>query len=432
MRERMRIPRLSVRARTTIGATAVAAVATLGVGLGLLSYLDSKLTEELDAALDARLRTVSHAVQGGKALPAGVSVDVSGDQRRVQVQPTEAVDHGGPYRTAETTVDTPKGTTTLVASASTESVSRATGAASTALLIGAPALLAIVAGLTWFSTGRALRPVDAIRSEFARLSAHDLRGRMPVPAGDDAPARLAVTLNETLDRLDGSMRRQRQFVADASHELRSPLAAVRTPLEVAQAHPDRADWPRLAAGTLEDLDRLDRLVSDLLTLARIDADTVDDAAPLDLRELVRDVVERRGQARVELDLDVTDDVVVRGHRGHLGRLLTNLLDNAERHAAARVDVRLSTSDGQARLEVRDDGPGVPEEDRERIFERFARVDPARGRHHGGAGLGLALARDIATLHGGSLRLAESGPNGGARFVVVLPVGAGTPGPSDTT
>lgn len=429
MRERIR---LSVRARTTIGATVVVAVATVAVGLGLVSYLDSKLTQELDAALDSRLQTASRAVQGGKALPAGVTVDITGSERRVQVRPAIAVERGEPYRMAETTVDTPKGTTTLVASASTESVSRATSAATKALLIGAPALLAVVAALTWFSTGRALRPVDAIRSEFARLSAHDLRGRMPVPGGDDAPARLAVTLNETLDRLDESVRRQRQFVADASHELRSPLAAVRTPLEVAQVHPERADWPKLAAGTLEDLDRLDRLVSDLLTLARIDADTVDEAAPLDLSALVGQVVERRALPRVELTADVAGSVFVRGHRGHLGRLLTNLLDNAERHATTRVEVRLSTSDGKAMLEVRDDGPGVPEEYRECIFERFGRVDTARGRGQGGAGLGLALARDIATLHRGSLQLADSGSAGGARFVVVLPAELGSSGPARDT
>ncbi|WP_253864368.1 sensor histidine kinase [Prauserella halophila] len=287
------------------------------------------------------------------------------------------------------------------------------------MLIGAPALLAVVAGLTWFSTGRALGPVDAIRREFARLSARDLRGRMPVPAGDDAPARLAVTLNDTLDRLDESVRKQRQFVADASHELRSPLAALRTPLEVAQEHPDRVDWPGIVSGTLEDLDRLDRLVADLLTLARIDAETREGGEPTELAELITEVADRRTPANVERSLHLADSVVVRGHRTHLARLLTNLFDNAERYARQRVEVRLSVTRGRAQVEVADDGPGVPDESRERIFERFTRIDTSRQRSQGGAGLGLALARDIAALHGGTLELAEF--SGGARFVVTLPL-----------
>ncbi|WP_258341881.1 sensor histidine kinase [Saccharopolyspora gregorii] len=479
MRDPLRLRRLSIRARTTLTATGIVALATVAIGLSLIGYLHGRLTEELDAALNEQLSTAREAVLAGvelpvrmddvtvRAIPAGAEsalpipepgeapapgppmsplapadpepgepVSPQDDPRPRPVEPLGppatgvrsdlpgGISHSGeepiaPLRTAQATVDTPAGAQTLIASASTRSVQRATEAATTGLLFGMPVLLAVVAALTWFSTRRALRPVEAIRHEFTRLSAHDLRGRMPVPASGDEIARLALTLNDTLDRLDDSVRRQRQFVADASHELRSPLAALRTPLEVAQAHPQRADWPGIAEGTLDDLDRLERLTSDLLALARIDGMPHTAGEALDLGSLAADTLERRPPTHVRRHAEIEPGVVVDGHRTHLSRLITNLLDNAETHAEQRVSLSLRVEDGRARLDVLDDGPGVPAESREHVFERFARLDTARARERGGAGLGLALAREIAQLHDGTLAITDS--DRGARFTATFPL-----------
>lgn len=319
-----------------------------------------------------------------------------------------------------------EGDVTVTADASTQSIREATTATTRLLLVAAPLLLLLVAASTWFATGRALRPVEAIRGEFTRLTAQNLGRRVPVPRTGDEIARLAATLNDTLSRLEQATRRERQFVADASHELRSPLANVRTPLEVAARYPDRADWPDVAAGALEDLDRLESLITDLLTLARLDTGPEIPLTPLDLGELVREVTERRPPGPAAWTVEADDDTVVAGHRTHLARLLTNLLDNADAHAASSATLRLHAADGHAVLDVRDDGPGIPPAERERVFERFARLDTARTRAAGGTGLGLALARDIATLHGGTLTVADS--ERGAHIRLRLPLSDQTPEP----
>ncbi|WP_306362172.1 ATP-binding protein [Nocardia sp. CC227C] len=318
-----------------------------------------------------------------------------------------------------------EGDVTVTADASTQSIREATTATTRWLLLAAPLLLLLVAASTWFATGRALRPVEAIRGEFARLTVQNLGRRVPVPKTGDEIARLATTLNDTLGRLEQATRRERQFVADASHELRSPLANVRTPLEVAARYPDRADWPDVAAGALEDLDRLEALIADLLTLARLDTGPEISLIPVDLGALVRDVTERRPSGPIGWTVEADGDIVVAGHRTHLARLITNLLDNADAHAASSATLRLRTADGHAELDVLDDGPGIPAADRERVFERFARLDTARSRAAGGTGLGLALARDIATLHGGTLTVADS--EHGAHMRLRLPLSDWDPG-----
>ncbi|WP_282779457.1 MULTISPECIES: ATP-binding protein [unclassified Nocardia] len=354
------------------------------------------------------------------ALPNGPATGDAGVRRIVFVGPTPLA-----TRTQSATVAMRgEGDVTVTADASTQSIREATTATTRLLLVAAPLLLLLVAASTWFATGRALRPVEAIRGEFARLTAQNLGRRVPVPRTGDEIARLAATLNDTLSRLEQATRRERQFVADASHELRSPLANVRTPLEVAARYPDRADWPDVAAGALEDLDRLEALITDLLTLARLDTGPELPLTPLDLGELVREVTERRPPGPTTWTVAVDDDTVVAGHRTHLARLLTNLLDNADAHAASSATLRLHATDGHAVLDVRDDGPGIPPAERERVFERFARLDTARTRAAGGTGLGLALARDIATLHGGTLTVADS--ERGAHIRLRLPLSAPDP------
>ncbi|MEV0678637.1 HAMP domain-containing sensor histidine kinase [Actinosynnema sp. NPDC050436] len=281
-----------------------------------------------------------------------------------------------------------------------------------------PVAVLVVAAVAWLATGRALRPVEAIRREMAEIGEHDLARRVPVPQSGDEVAGLAATTNATLDRLERSLRRQQQFVADASHELRSPLAGLRAGLEVALLHADRADWPRTASRALADVQRLQDLTSDLLLLAGSEADQVPPVA-VDLAEMAREQAAERGVACV-----ADGPAPVRGRPARLDRLLRNLLDNAQRHARSQVTVRVTTEHpagagpGEVVVEVLDDGPGIAPEDRERVFERFTRLDDARARDTGGSGLGLAIARGIAQRHGGTLRV-EDGD--GARLVARLPL-----------
>lgn len=292
----------------------------------------------------------------------------------------------------------------------------AVGSVREAMLIGLPPLLVVVASVTWLVTRRALKPVEDIRAEMAAITAsEDLTRRVPEPATGDEVARLAATTNETLAALEASVERQRRFVADASHELRSPIASLRTQLEVGEAHPELLDVPGAVADTV----RLQQLAADLLLLARLDAGEQPGRTRLDLSALVREEASQRAGDRVPAAVDVPDGVEVAGSHGQLARVLGNLLDNAQRHARASVEVSVRREGDFAVLSVADDGTGVPDAERERIFERFVRLDDARSRDEGGAGLGLAIARDVARRHGGTLTV-ERSPAGGAQFVLRLP------------
>jgi signal transduction histidine kinase len=286
-------------------------------------------------------------------------------------------------------------------------------------------LIILAAWATWLITGRTLKPVDAIRADLAAINGNDMSTRVPEPPGQDEIARLARTVNGTLGRIEDAKRitdralgQQRQFVADASHELRTPLAGLRAELEEAQLHPAETDLPDLLDHTLDDVDRLESIVTDLLLLARVGTDGNAERTRVDLSELVRGEVARRLD-RLPVRLRVESGVIVNAVRPQILRVLMNLVDNAQRHARHSVEVHLRRDDGYVELSVTDDGPGILASDRERIFERFTRLDTARSRDHGGTGLGLAIARDIAHAHGGTLVAAES-PVGGARFVFRIP------------
>ncbi|GAA3012565.1 HAMP domain-containing sensor histidine kinase [Streptomyces lactacystinicus] len=290
------------------------------------------------------------------------------------------------------------------------------------LQLGVPAAALLVALVAWAATSRALRPVEAIRAGLAEIGEHRLDRRVPVPRAGDELTRMARTTNATLDRLERSAVQQQRFVADASHELRSPIAALRTNLEVSLAHPERTDWPATTREALTSVERLQQLTEDLLFLARdshpASAGRLTD---VDLSAVLRELADQYRPvvgARLALLVDAPEAVLVRGSRIRLHRLVRNLLDNAQRHAAAEVVLSVRHTVHGCVLEVRDDGPGVPPEDRERIFEPFTRLDEARSRDAGGSGLGLAISADIATRHGGTLRVAHA-PHG-ARFVLELP------------
>ncbi len=306
-----------------------------------------------------------------------------------------------------------------------ELVTDSVGAMRWLLWIGVPLVTAMVAVITWLTTTRALRPVHAITVRAREITASNLAEPVPVPASQDEIHELATTVNQMLARLDANHRQQRQFVADASHELRSPVAASIVQLEVALARPDGVDWAATAGAVLTEQRQLGRLVDDLLALSRLDEDGVGHAVDIDLDDVI--VTEAARPRSAPVDVVRCEPVRVTGSPALMTRLVRNLLDNAAHHAAGRVEVSLSAVEGVgdragtapfARLVVDDDGPGVAVEDRERIFDRFIRLDEARGRD-GGGGLGLAIASEVARAHGGTVRCDEAAA-GGARFTVELP------------
>ncbi|MEV4789440.1 ATP-binding protein [Streptomyces tuirus] len=462
----------SVRARATLGATLVVAVALVAAGAAVLLSLRSNLIGEAGTQAERSARAVASELAAGTPYDRlsgldgddgpvqvldehGRLVAASEDLEKIsgtdsgQVKPRPAVQPTGDddddsddagesleageisgesvfsngsatidgdaedYRFAAVEVEThDRGHLTVYAGSPLAAEHGAVRTALTVMLIGFPLLLGVVAAVTWLVTRRALRPVEGIRREMAAITqSEDLARRVPEPATHDEIARLASTTNETLAALETSVERQRRFVADASHELRSPIASLRTQLEVAAAHPELLDLD----GAVEDTVRLQRLAADLLLLARLDAGERPGDAKVDLAGLAREQAE--GRTAVTVD---AERVEVAGSRGQLGRVLANLLDNAQRHARSAVTVNVRREGALAVVGVADDGDGVPEDDRERIFERFVRLDAARSRDDGGAGLGLAIARDVAVRHGGTLT-AGRGPAGGALFELRLPL-----------
>jgi signal transduction histidine kinase len=316
-------------------------------------------------------------------------------------------------------VDTPGGPGVVYAAASLEPVTDSINTVEAVLAVVVPGLLLLTGVTTWLLVGRTLEPVEAIRRQVAEISATELARRVPEPGSGDEIQRLAQTMNATLARLEEAVTRQRAFVSDAAHELRSPLAAIRTELEVTASHLETADWPAVIASLSANNRRMESLVEDLLLLATAEEQGTRRRSEVDLDEVVLEHLQPlRATSRHRLDLEGLGAARVRGDRDQLERLVANLLDNAERHAATTVAVELRTVDGTAELVVADDGPGVPGEHRQRIFDRFARVDEARSRHAGGAGLGLAIARRIVEGHGGEIAVADT-PTG-TRMVVRLP------------
>ncbi len=289
-----------------------------------------------------------------------------------------------------------------------------------ALALGVPLIAGLVGLGAWRSAGRALAPVAAIRRELDEITATDLRRRVPEPPRRDEVHLLARSVNATLDRLEKAVARQRAFVSDVSHELRSPLTGLRMELELALADPRAADVPDALAAMLRNADRLQAIMDDLLALARLESDHRPPAEPVDLNELTDQEVLRRPR-RARVTIEATGPVLACGTRVELARVLTNLIDNADRHADAAVTVRVLAEGDRAFVEVVDDGTGVRPEDRDRIFERFARLAEGRHRDAGGTGLGLAISRDIAEAHGGELYVTERRDGRpGARFVLALP------------
>ena len=325
-------------------------------------------------------------------------------------------------------IDVPGSDTYVVVARSLEAVDQATASTTRILLVGVPTVLALIAALSWRLTGRALRPVEELRARASEITATGDQARLPEPGRSTEIGRLATTLNEMLDRLAANARAQRRFVADASHELRSPIAAIRTVMEVADPE-GPTDWSEVRTDVLSETGRLERLVGQLLYLARHDVTAGGSGehapgaghAPVALAPLVRAEVDRPRSRPVTLRQEARPQARV--DQAVIAAVVGNLLDNAARHARSQVTVTLREADGTASVVVEDDGTGVPESEIERVFDRFVRLDEARDRDAGGSGLGLSIARAAARSVGGDVTLASSSA-GGAAFRFTVPTAAG--------
>lgn len=445
-----------IRAATTAAAVTVVAVVLALVGVGVLALLRHQVHASMEQVAQQRADAVAQEVERS-----GFSVDltgVPGEESLVQVLRGEQVvvsspaiegeaplvarrpsgGHAETWVTSDLPAEEENGFAVavqpvrwggasgyIIAAQSLESVDRSMVITGWLLLGSYPVILLLVGGATFWGTGRALRPVERIRRQVASIaSTADSSGRVPVPDAADEVARLATTMNLMLTRLDDALTSQRRFVADASHELRTPLATIRATHEVNLSHPKIADWDVDGPHVLEELDRLDRIVADMLLTAKSDEGTLGlRTARVDLAELLAE--EGRRAARVAPRLAIRTDLtplVVTADADLLLRAVRNLVDNAVRHATSQV--RLSTAvaaqtPGSIAIHASDDGAGVPPNERERIFERFVRLDESRARDQGGAGLGLAIARQIARAHGGDLIVTDAA-GGGACFVLTFP------------
>ena len=429
----------SLRFRVTALATVAVLAVLTSVGVGITLTHRAVLVDSLDESLGDRAEAIAQRLRSGEPieqrdLPTddvliqvvdadgtvlAASKGVTGRPWRETPQATTVRDGELPGGGAARVLATPVDGATVYVAGTLEDVEASSRVLLRTLAVAVPLSTALLAGLVWVLVGRVLQPVEDIRSEVDRISASQLDRRVPEPPTADEIARLAHTMNAMLDRLARAADRQRRFVADAAHELRSPLARMRTELEVDAAHPASADVAATASSVLAQTLALQRLVDDLLLLAREDASPAPTAqlVPVDLDDVVDTVVRSYRDPRI-MARDVTP-VQVLGSRTQLERVVANLLDNAVRHAGDRIEVGLDGLDGIAELTVSNDGPGISADDAEHVFERFTRLDDARTAGTGGAGLGLAIARGIAVRHGGSL-VVDPSVSTGARFVLRLP------------
>lgn len=439
----------TIRVKATLASTVVVAIALTVAGLTLVQVLRTSQIRSIDSTLELRATDIESliATDGGIA---GLSVEDDEDgfvqildksgavvaaSLNIEGEPSLVTGTGDSTVTMKVTeVDSGDfrvhahltegaDTVTIVVGTNLENVDRVLTTVRNSLLLGLPLLLALIAALVWVVVGRALRPVEAIRSEVADIGGGDLHRRVPAPGTNDEIGRLAMTMNEMLDRLEASSVAQAQFVSDASHELRTPIAVIRHELEIALRSDDEVLLRETAVDVLDEDLRMQRLVEDLLLLARRDGRS--GAVPPVERSLVDldDIAlgeAQRVSTQIRVDTSGISAGQVRGNEDQLVRVVRNLLDNALSHAKQTVQASVSsTDDGVVVLCVEDDGPGVAEADRERIFERFARSDEARTRDNGGSGLGLAIVAGIVTDHAGTVAVDTSPALGGARFTATF-------------
>jgi signal transduction histidine kinase len=443
--------RLSLRARLSLVSVVALTVGLLAGGVVLVGVLNFALLRAVnDEALDTATAVANLVDQDSLSdpIPAspGMQVQVVDPEGRVRavsatadrlvpilypdelrelpdrqgrVIPGDRIGLEGLARVVTVAAGRPGDPVRVLVARSTADVTQGVHLLRITLLIAFPLLVALLAAVSWRVVGAALRPVEALRAGAEDITGGARSDRLPVPDSGDEIHRLAVTLNGMLHRLDAARARQRAFVADAAHELRSPLTNMRTELEVAQRLPDSTDWLSLSGDLLTDVERLSRLVDDLLLLARADDATtraVAPAEPVELGHLLAEVAARYPAVRYERP---AAPILTTGDRDALGRVVANLLDNAVRHAD-HVTLVLARDGIHQMISVLDDGPGIPAADRQRVFDRFTRLDDARARDAGGSGLGLAIVRELVRRHRGTVTLGDAEP--GLRVDVRLPKG----------
>ena len=417
----------SVRLRTTAGAVVVVAIALVAGAVVLVALQRSALRDGVESAADERASALADQIEAD-GLPSRLGaedddedefvVQVTNPSGRVVLGPENLPSSG--YLVVSDETEGGANAYVVRVAASLEDVDESTETLVPILLVGIPILLLVVGTTTWFVVTRALAPVERIRREVLEIGEDRLDRRVPVPESSDEIHLLATTMNEMLERLQGSRQRQRRFVSDSSHELRSPLASLRQSAEVAQTHPDALPDGELADVVLAETLRMQRLVDQMLLLTRSDEGAAAEVRrEVDVDDLVRTEAARVRREGLTVDTSGVATGRVLGDELALGQVVRNLLDNAARHATARIAVSVVQDEARVVLVVDDDGAGVPPAERERVFERFVRLDEARARDDGGSGLGLAIVREITRAHGGEASLAESAW-GGARFTVTLP------------
>jgi signal transduction histidine kinase len=444
-----------IRIRITAIATAAVAIVLTGSAVTLLAVQRRQLTNALDVTLAQRADDLAAVVAAGGDVPAllpasgddgtvaqivtrdgtviaasrGMREPLGGSRPGAATEVVRTVSVPGfddPFRLLTRRAG-PDGDVVLHVGANLDDVREATSTLAAALLAVVPIAALALATVVWWLVGRTLRPVEAIRSEVAAIGGGDLHRRVPRPGTGDEIDQLARTMNQMLDRLEDAVRRQQRLVADASHELRTPLTRIRAEVEVELARGVGTDLEPLLRSVLDETTALTRLVDDLLHLARSDAGASPlRLQPLDLDDIVlREARRLRANGRVSVDSAGVSAASVTGDPEHLRRAVRNLAANAERHAATSVSLTLSERGDRARLVVGNDGPPIPADQRERIFERFTRLDDARAHDVGGTGLGLAITRDIIGRHGGTVRV-DPDRDDGAAFVVELPLDGAAP------
>ena len=436
----------SVRGRTTILVTLVFALTLIVSGLTLLTVLRRTMLDNIDTALGLRAADLGALVTSGVA-PRDITipddgtsfaqiilnsdviasstnvrgqppVDTLTDSSQITVRQTSGDEEV--FRLVVTEQNSPAGPVTIAVGTTLADMEQTTRVATWTLTITGLALTMLAGAATWVVVRRALRPVDSMRAEVADITVSGLDRRVSQPTTDDEIRLLADTLNDMLVRLESGTRAQRDFVSAASHELRTPIAVIRNVLEVAQST-DAPNWREIADSVLEEDIRMERLVDDLLLIARTDAGVSrsEHWTAVDLDDIVFEEA-RRVPSPIQIDVSRVSAGQVNGDVEQLRRVVRNLFDNALRHATQAIEVDLSSVGGRVSVAVDDDGPGVAPEDRTRIFERFVRLDESRTRSDGGTGLGLAIVTELVDSLGGDVHVESSERLGGARFVFTLP------------
>lgn len=437
-----------LRVRVTLAAMIVVGLAMSMAAVFLVVQLRTNLLDSSRSTAKTHAETVAHLVKAagkGVRIPLGEFDD---DDDFVQIlgmdgsvlestenaagRPAVTLPHDdddpisvpfedGRFVVATETAERADGKLTVLAGVSVSEATEAADSLARYLLLGVPLLILVVGGTTWYVVGRALAPVEQIRRGADEITSSALHRRLPQPDRLDEIGRLAQTMNRMLARLDDSQQRQRRFVSDAAHELRSPVASIKQNAEVAKSYPAHLRAEELTDIVLAESARLENLVTALLSLAHLDEIVSASAGKqVDLDDLVLEQARRLRQVTsLRIDTSGVSAGRVRGDESALAQVLRNLVDNAERHTRTMISLALREAGDSVLLIVDDDGPGIPAIERERVFERFVRLDEARSQDAGGSGLGLAIVHDIVAVHGGTVTVAES-PLGGARLLVRLP------------